>query len=476
MAAGGLTRRRAVALAGLLALLAGCAGPGSRPAVTTLEAPATTSTAPPPSTTLGRAAVAGCPAVPTPAAPSPDRPRYVLTAAVDPALGMVNGNLTVRFTPDLVTDRLVFRLWPNSPATRAHGADLEMGPVEVDGRPVAVARENLTTLVARPALPLRAGRTVEITTTWQLTVPRASGDRISLDGEAMRLGSFFPILAWEPGTGWATEPPVGGFAEASTAPTADFDLTVTAPEGFTVLASGVPDGPNRWKAQAMRDVAVAVGRFAVVRATAHAPHPVEVTVGAQDGLGEPPEAYLRQVVRVMEDFSRRYGPYPWTTFVLSLTPALGGGIEYPGHVLQGRGTLGRTTSHEVGHMWFYGLVGNDQGRDPWLDEGLATWTEVRAEGDPSRLSAIPVPPVGMGRVSEPMTFWNAHPDAYYRSVYVQGAQAVAALGAPDLVDCALRVYAAVNAHRIARPADLVAAAAAVFPDAEATLARFGVRR
>ena len=470
-----MTGGRGLTLAALLAVLAACGGREAGPPPTSAAAPATTTTAPPPSTSLPRATVAGCPRTPERASPSPDRPRYVLRAQVDPALGVVSGTLSVRFTPDLPTDRLVFRLWPNSPATRAEGASLDTGPVEVDGRPVPVSRDAPTVLVVRPAVPLRAGRGVQATMSWQLTLPRASGDRISLDGDAVRLGSFFPILAWEPGVGWATEPPVGGFAEASTAPTADFDLSVEAPEGFTVLASGVPDGPGRWKAEAMRDVAVAVGRFTVARGTAQAPHPVEVSVGVQEGLGEPAEAYLRHTVSVLEDFGRRYGPYPWTTFVLSLTPALGGGIEYPGHALQGRGTLGGTTSHEVAHMWFYGLVGNDQGRDPWLDEGLATWAELSFDGDQARLTTVPVPAVGRSRVGEPMTFWDAHPDAYYRSVYVQGAQALAALGPPDLVDCALRLYAAVNAHRIARPADLVAAAAAVFPDAEATLARFGVR-
>jgi aminopeptidase N len=32
--------------------------------------------------------------------------------------------------------------------------------------------------------------------------------------------------------------------------------------------------------------------------------------------------------------------------------------------------------HEVGHQWFYGVVGNDQLLDPWLDEGAATFTEI----------------------------------------------------------------------------------------------------
>ena len=74
-----------------------------------------------------------------------------------------------------------------------------------------------------------------------------------------------------------------------------------------------------------------------------------------------------------------------------------------------------------------------------------------------------------------MTFWSRRFAAYYRGVYVQGVQALASLGDPGLVDCALRVYVARNAYRIARPADLLAALTAVFPDAPARLAAYGVR-
>ena len=31
--------------------------------------------------------------------------------------------------------------------------------------------------------------------------------------------------------------------------------------------------------------------------------------------------------------------------------------------------------HEVAHMWFYGMVGNSQFRDPWLDEAFASYAE-----------------------------------------------------------------------------------------------------
>jgi len=142
--------------------------------------------------------------------------------------------------------------------------------------------------------------------------------------------------------------------------------------------------------------------------------------------------------------------------------------------MQGPDTLG-VTSHEVGHQWFYGLVGNDQGRDPWLDEGLATWADARIAGTLDRLKARPIPAGARNMVGQPMSYWSDHQRVYDDGVYVQGAQALAALGDPDLVDCALRIYVAVNAYRIARQPDLVRAAASVFPDAAATLAGYGVK-
>jgi hypothetical protein len=74
-----------------------------------------------------------------------------------------------------------------------------------------------------------------------------------------------------------------------------------------------------------------------------------------------------------------------------------------------------------------------------------------------------------------MTYWEPRQSSYYRSVYVQGAQALMALGPLDRVDCALRHYVARSAYRVARPADVLAALGVVFPDAPAVFARYGVR-
>ncbi|MDQ4134250.1 MAG: hypothetical protein M3179_13870 [Actinomycetota bacterium] len=460
--------------AGAFCVVAACAGrdPEAGLRRPDLQAPATTAAAP---ATLPPAAVPACPPIPARVSPPASRPSYVLRIDVRPTEALVEGDQEVEFRPDADTDRIVLRLWPNGPRQLAEGARLDVHEAHVDGRPVAPATEDPTSLVLRTGGPFRAGRAVRVALRWTLHLPPAVRDRISAEPQSVRLGSFFPILEWQPGVGWPGDPPTTQFAEASTAPTADFDLTVTAPAGLTVVASGVQDGPGHWKAVAMRDIAVVVGSFTVVSAQARAPDPVTVTFAVQNGIAEQPSAWLPKIVAVLEDFGRRFGPYPWPTLTVSVTTTLRSGIEYPTHIMHGPGTSGRTLTHEIGHQWFYGLVGNNQARDPWLDEGAATWAEARWEGTVESYAARSIPPVSRGRLGEPMTFWDRDPSVYFPGVYVQGTQALAELGDAELVDCALRVYVAQNAYRIATPADFVAAMGAVFPDARTRLAARGVR-
>ena len=73
-----------------------------------------------------------------------------------------------------------------------------------------------------------------------------------------------------------------------------------------------------------------------------------------------------------------------------------------------------------------------------------------------------------------MPYWGGVSRSLYnQGVYIQGAKALATLGDLDLVDCALRVYVARNAYRIARPADLIGSLSTAFPQAAPTLASFG---
>src|SRR6266540_778562 len=96
--------------------------------------------------------------------------------------------------------------------------------------------------------------------------------------------------------------------------------------------------------------------------------------------------------RAIKDDGARYAPYPYTEFDIASTPTLALGIEYPGMIAitsriynvngEYRGTPVRnymqaTVAHEVGHQWFYNLVGDDQLDDPWLDESFAQFVTLQ---------------------------------------------------------------------------------------------------
>ena len=85
--------------------------------------------------------------------------------------------------------------------------------------------------------------------------------------------------------------------------------------------------------------------------------------------------YLKHAV---EEFSRRWYPYPWPAAVNVAGPV--SGMEYPGIVFDGMDEAGKelfwVTAHEIGHSWFPMIVGFDERRDAWMDEGFNTFIDV----------------------------------------------------------------------------------------------------
>ncbi len=89
--------------------------------------------------------------------------------------------------------------------------------------------------------------------------------------------------------------------------------------------------------------------------------------------------YLAQAVVYMSDL---IGTYPWKE-IKAVQGIYSGGanMEYPGITVIGEKTsdkdLERVIVHEVIHNWFYGILANNERKDPWLDEGFSTYYERR---------------------------------------------------------------------------------------------------
>ena len=108
------------------------------------------------------------------------------------------------------------------------------------------------------------------------------------------------------------------------------------------------------------------------RALAMSFYPVE---SAGEGAWGRSTEYLKHAV---EDFSRRWLPYPYPAAV----NVAGGtsGMEYPAIVFDGVKDKGKDlfwiTVHEIGHTWFPMVVGFDERRYAWMDEGFNTFIDV----------------------------------------------------------------------------------------------------
>jgi hypothetical protein len=388
----------------------------------------------------------------------------------------VTGTSDVTFVAERRTRRIVFRLWPNGPRLAQEGARLDVEEATLADGNATVHTPDPTTLVYELAEPLPPGEAATARMRWRLDLPGGLLDRISQNGTSVRLGSFFPVLSWEGRRGWATDPPTTTLAESSTTPTADFDVAISAPPGLDVIATGAETSPGRWEATAVRDFAVAAGDFDVVREVVRAPRRVDVTVGVAAGLDADPRQFAGAIGRALRDLSGRYGPYPWDTFSMAIMPDLGSaGIEYPTMIFQGEDSLRNATTHEVAHSWFYALVGNNQARDPWLDEGVTSWAQGRSDETMGFFRDYSIGGDARGRLGEPMTYWDAHESGYYAGAYVQGVKALDALGDPRRVDCALKRYVAENAYGVATTDDLVDALETEFARAARVLRRFGAR-
>jgi hypothetical protein len=84
--------------------------------------------------------------------------------------------------------------------------------------------------------------------------------------------------------------------------------------------------------------------------------------------------------KAIQHYSTLVGQYPYSVVRVVEGPnSFGGGMEYPTITvispMQNTAALDRVIAHELGHNWFYGILGTNERKHPWMDEGINTYYE-----------------------------------------------------------------------------------------------------
>jgi hypothetical protein len=246
----------------------------------------------------------------------------------------------------------------------------------------------------------------------------------------------------------------------------DPNLVVAAP-GTVVNNTG---GTHVYDIDHARDLALAIAPdFHVTRGSVDGIH---VEVYTRSGIGG--DDTLRFAEAALTTFDDAYGHYPWTRFVLVQSPRNRSGNEYPGIVFLGRTSLEDqvVVAHETAHQWFYAVVGNDQVRDPWIDEALAEYSADYDFGSIARSCSTL-------HVDLPITaFPDRRPNdqacnEYSQTIYIKGAamvDGVRRLLGDERFNAAMRALVANHRFEIVTTTDVVATWLEVAPDPAALAA------
>ncbi len=322
---------------------------------------------------------------------------YHIDLTISEGFLLLKGHEEVRYTnrENEPLNEIYFRLFPN-----IMGGESTVSAVKVNDKDVkpSYQHENSALRVLLPQA-LKPGEQAIIKMDFTVEVAQDAKDSEGLFGyfdRVLVLDNCYPVIPVYDDEKWNLEipPPYGD----STSLDASFYLVrVTAPVDVKVVASGITtsrefQGDDQVLAFAVgpaRDFYLAASEsYSVVTDKVG-----ETTINsyALSGQKEGAKVALQVAKDALESFNNRFGIYPYTELDIVSTPLEVDGMEYPGVVAiseelydldvvtegeSSRDVLEGTVAHEVGHQWFYNVIGNDQVDEPWLDEAVTEYVTM----------------------------------------------------------------------------------------------------
>jgi Peptidase family M1 domain len=283
-------------------------------------------------------------------------------------------------------------------------------------------RVDQTMMYVELARPIAPGGASALELAYAFNVPEHGADRMGREGSLYQMAQWYPRLAvYDDVSGWNTDQYLGQgefYLEFG-----DIEYEITLPAGYIVAGTGVLQNPaevltgaqqTRLAAAVKSDSSIPIvsgaelssgsarpttqgtltWRFRAekVRDAAWSASP-EYLWDAAGWDGVLAQAFYRpsaletwkEAAKMsrfsIQEYSSRWLRYPYPQISAVEGPV--SGMEYPMVAMEARGDsaaeLYRVLTHEIGHMWFPMVVGSDERRHPWMDEGFNTFINTFSE-------------------------------------------------------------------------------------------------
>lgn len=292
-----------------------------------------------------------------------------------------------------------------------------------------------TRMQIRLSKPVKAGgETIKIKMDFSFIIPEYGADRCGIlktkNGDIFAVAQWYPrMCVFDEVQGWNTLPYLGPsefYLEYG-----DFDFTITVPASHIVVASGELQNPSevltaaqnqRYESAKKSDKTIIIRSEKEVTDPASRPKGNTLTwhykiTNARDVSWATSKAFIWDAAKMnlpsgktalamsvypaesngdkawgrateytkksIENYSKRWFEFPYP--VASNVASNVGGMEYPGIVFCGskatqEGLFG-VTDHEFGHTWFPMIVGSNERKYGWMDEGFNTFINSLAHDD-----------------------------------------------------------------------------------------------
>ncbi|MEV6553589.1 M1 family aminopeptidase [Streptomyces sp. NPDC051597] len=355
---------------------------------------------------------------------TPASPAYTVSLSSNTSGTVWTGHESATFTNASATalSEVYLRLWDNYHGTCSA---MPIAVTNVTGGTAGSLSVGCTALQISLPTPLAQGQSATIGFDLGITVP-SGADRFGHDGAFNNIGNALPVLAVKDGAGWHLDPYTNN-GESFYSLAADFKVTLDHPTTLLVPATGTsvdtPGSSGRTvttaTASKVRDFAWAAGPFSKISGTSAAG--TAINIYSVSGISSTDaQSMLSTAKSAVDAHAARFGAYPYGELDAVIDNNYWfGGMEYPGFVLDLVSTTALT--HEIGHQWFYGIVGDDEYTSPWLDESFTDYaTDLALNKTGSGCWNSVSWASSAEKITNSMAYWDAHSSRYSTVVYGYG--------------------------------------------------------